>query len=322
LPRTAAQAHGQQEYSTTITGRSSVDFQTQPQTDKDEDEHKAWCDVELSKTNISKTDKEKRIENYDAKLTADKATVELLVSDVDALNAKIAEMNTWIAEVTDVREAGKKENEAAIEDAQKAQAALAQAEAAITAFYKDSGAVPKESWEFIQKRRGSEPVELSDQPQTWDASYTGVEDPQNQPNGIITVLQSIASDFSNMEADTKAQEQMDQRAFEKEMQRIQIEKARQEKESEIKSHEKARLNDLIQATEKARDHTNDELGAVKQYLKDLEPACINGTSTYEERKGERSAEIEALKQSKTILEEAKSSPATSGASFLAPIKPI
>ena len=44
--------------------------------------------------------------------------------------------------------------------------------------------------------------------------------------------------------------------------------------------------------------------AVKQYLKDLEPACVSGDSSYEERKGARDDEIAGLKQAQGILKAA------------------
>merc|ERR1719230_189780 len=37
-------------------------------------------------------------------------------------------------------------------------------------------------------------------------------------------------------------------------------------------------------------------------MKDLQPACVNGDSTYEDRKAARSKEIDALKEAQDILE--------------------
>merc|ERR1719195_2612671 len=97
---------------------------------KDEDDHKNWCDQESSKTEASK------------------------------------------------------DNKVAIKDAQEAQQAVAQATSVLETFYKESGMIEKKSYELLQK----EPVELPETPSTWDASYTGVTDPTEQPEGIIAVL--------------------------------------------------------------------------------------------------------------------------------------
>merc|ERR1740121_1305589 len=173
-----------------------------------------------------------------------------------------------------------------------AQTAIAKAVAVLEQFYKDSGMV-KEAAEFVQ--RESAPVELPATPSTWDSGYTGVADPENQPDGIITVLEKISSDFSQMEADTKSQE---------EIKEVGIEQARLRKETEMKGQEKQRLLDKIAALEKSKKHTVAEHEAVVQYLKDLAPACLEGDSTYEERKAARAAEVTALKEAQVILADA------------------
>merc|ERR1719440_232102 len=161
----------------------------------------------------------------------------------------------------------------------------------------------KEPYELLQ-RRSRQPVELPDAPSTWDAAYTGVADPSSQPDGIITVLKEVSSDFAKMESETAAQEEIDQKAYLEEMQACDIEKARRTKEAEMKTQESQRLSEKVAEMEKTRKSVEDELAAVIQYLKDLEPACVLGDSTYEDRKAARAAEIEALREAQTILEDA------------------
>merc|ERR1719269_5940 len=97
-------------------------------------------------------------------------------------------------EATEIRNTGKKENTLAIKDAEDAQKAVSNAIAVLEAFYKESGAIKKEDWEFIQKA----PVKLPKDPATWDSPYTNVANPSAQPGGIVTVLKAISSDFSKM----------------------------------------------------------------------------------------------------------------------------
>merc|ERR1712224_426629 len=119
-----------------------------------------------------------------------------------------------------------------------AQNSLSDAIAVLKDFYKSSGEIPKEPWEFIQK-----PVNLPKNPATWDSGYTGVADPDKQPGGIISVLEGVLSDFSKMEAETKANEAEDQKEFENTMKDNDIEKAGRTKEVEMKTAEKARRVD-------------------------------------------------------------------------------
>jgi len=107
-----------------------------------------------------------------------------------------------------------------------------------------------------------------------------------------------------MEADTKAQEASDQDAYDSDMQEHDIEKAKRSKEAEMKGAEKKRLVEKTASMEKNRKHVSDEHEATVQYQKDLQPACVEGDSTYEDRKAARTEEIEALHNSQVILEEA------------------
>merc|ERR1719215_35790 len=169
----------------------------------------------------------------------------------------------------------------------------------------------KEAWELLQEPS----VDLPAEPSTWAASYTGVADPAAQPGGIVTVLKRIAADFDKMEADTRAQEETDQAQYEEDMKQCQIEQARRGRESEMKGQEKKRLSDKVGSAKKVRKQVGSDLAAVEQYLKDLEPACVQGDSTYEARKASRVKEIDALHEAQSILAGAFAEPGTAGGAF-------
>jgi len=266
---------------------------------KDEDEHKHWCDLELEKTQVSIDDKQDKMDDLQAKIDDAEAKIGELTEEIKSADEMVAEIVSFMKEATEIREVGKKENELAIKDAQDSQEAVSNAIAVLTDFYKESGQIAKEPWEFLQKG-----VELPEDPETWDSSYTAVSDPSAQPGGIITILEKCNEDFATMEADTKAQEASDQDAYDSDMQEHDIEKAKRSKESEMKSAEKKRLVEKAASMEKNRKHVSDEHEATVQYQKDLQPACVEGDSTYEDRKAARTEEIEALHNSQIILEEA------------------
>jgi hypothetical protein len=286
---------------------------------KDEDAHKHWCDLELEKTNTSKVDKEEKIAELTVKIDEASAKIQALAEEIEEAQNMIADIDTHVKEATEIRKVGKEENALAIKDAEAAQTAVANAVAVLEEFYKSSGMVAKQPYEFLQQG-GKAPVELPESPATWESSYTGVADPMEQPSGIISVLQTIAADFAKMEAQTRAQEESDQKAYEDDMSKCAIEKARRMKEVEMKTQESKRLTDKVEALTKTKKHVADELAAVVQYLKDLEPACVTGDSTYEDRKAARAKEIEALREAQNILEDAfkatPGAPAPAAASFL------
>jgi hypothetical protein len=267
-----------------------MDEQTQ------EDEHKLWCDKEVSKTDASIEDKTDKLEELDGKINKGKTKYQTLTGEIADAQKMIADITSFMEEATDIRATGKEENALALKDAQDSQTALANAIAVLEQFYKESGMVEES---FLQ--RGAAPVELPKDPSTWDSGYTGVADPAAQPGGIVAVLKKVAADFAKMEADTRAQEATDQQAFDQEISECKIEKARRAKEQEMKTAESDRLSEKISSLEKSRKSVKDELDLTEQYMTDLKPACIDGSSSYEDRKKARTDEIDALKKAKVTL---------------------
>eukprot|EP00929_Paragymnodinium_shiwhaense_P089580 TRINITY_DN4973_c0_g3_i1.p1 TRINITY_DN4973_c0_g3~~TRINITY_DN4973_c0_g3_i1.p1 ORF type:complete len:731 (+),score=354.71 TRINITY_DN4973_c0_g3_i1:54-2246(+) len=287
----------------------------------EEDNHKHWCEQEVNETNASRTDKETKIEALSLKEEAAEANIQQTTMEIEAADGMVAKLTSFVAEAEEIRQTGKEENSKALKDAQDAQKAIANAVAVLEEFYKSSGMMTKQAWEFVQRGKGKQPVELPEDPSTWESSYTGVTDPQSQPAGIVTVLQAVAADFAAMEADTQAQEAEDQKAFETEMKQAAIDKAQRSKESEMKNSERKRLSDKLAAMKEKHKHLDGELEAVNQYYHDLGPACLDGDSSYEDRKAARDAEIGALKEAEQILAEAfndnSTAPAEESGAFLA-----
>merc|ERR1719197_2107965 len=101
-----------------------------------------------------------------------------------------------------------------------------------------------------------------------------------------------------------ANEAEDQKEYEEAMSANEQEKAGREHEVEMKSNEKARRNEKIASLSSQKKNTEAELEKTEQYMKDLHPACIDGDSTYEDRKAARTKEIEALQKAQVILRDA------------------
>jgi len=268
---------------------------------KDEDDHKNWCDLEVKKTENMVTNKEDKIADLTSKIDDIIATIAKLTEEISEAEDMVAKIEMFMQQAREIREVGHKENELAIKDAKDAQDAVANAIAVLTDFYKESGQIAKEPYEFVQKQ----PVSTSEKPAPpWDASYTGVADPTGQPAGIISILETCATDFSQMQADTEAQEATDEKNFQDAIQDNDIEKSRRATETEMKSAEKKRFVEKQTELDGKRKHIADELEQTLQYQKDLQPACVEGDSSYEERKAARSQEVEALHQAQSILEDA------------------
>merc|ERR1719331_105952 len=175
---------------------------------KDEDDHKNWCDKELETTAMMKADKETKRDTL-------QASIDVLTQEIEDLKVKITEnqeavslMNTEIEEETAERQAEKAENMATIKDAQDAQTAVSEANAVLSEFYKGTGMVEKEAWEEIQmkvtaRRVKAPPGETAEpEPELFESPYKG----SSEGAGVIGMLEGIAENFALMETNAKADE--------------------------------------------------------------------------------------------------------------------
>jgi hypothetical protein len=273
---------------------------------KDEDDHKNWCDLETEKSTESRDDKKEKVDMFTKKISEHDAAIKLLVKQITANNKKGASITTHMEEETELRNENHAEIVATIKDSKDAQAAVTSAIAVLTDFYKESGMITKEPWEFVQVSSKSSVygVELPDSPDTWDASYTGTQDPKSGADGVLSLLDGVMEKFSAMEADAKVQDETDQKNFDSDMQASKIELAETTQDTQMETSKKDSLQDKMDGLSAQNKHTTSEHDAVVQYLKDLQPACGTGDSSYDDRKKARADEITALRKAQTILEDA------------------
>merc|ERR1719313_2509802 len=200
---------------------------------KDEDDHKNWCDMELEKSVESRDDKAEKKEELEDKIKEAKAKVVELTEEVVTLEKEVAEIIAAIKEATEVRETDKAENMATIKDAKDAQEAIAQAIAVLEDFYKSQGA-------FLQTG-SQEPVVVEASPDTWESESSGLQ----SPDGVLDMMKTIGADFAKMEAETQADEQNDQQKYDEFMTEESVNKAEKEQLVTDKTREKGSLNDKI-----------------------------------------------------------------------------
>jgi len=275
----------------------------------DEDNHKNWCDKELETTTMMIEDKNATKEELQASIDELTAEIESLDSAIKENAAAIAEIDASVEEQTAIRAEDKAENMATIKDAEEAQTAVSEAIAVLEEFYKSSGAIEKEAWEFSQmkakvRRVQQAPGETEPMPEMETQPYTGTEG----GTGVIGMLQEIATDFATMETEARADETTQQDEYDEEMTALKTEKAGKESDSNQKTARMERMKEKLVGKQDDFKHNQKELDATNQYWADLQHACVDGDSTYEDRKAARTQEIEALKEAQGILEKAFDEP--------------
>jgi len=275
----------------------------------DEDNHKNWCDKELETTTMMIEDKNATKEELQASIDALSAEIESLASAIEENTKAIAAIDAEVEEQTSIRAEDKEENTATIKDAEEAQTAVAQAIAVLEEFYKSTGAVEKEAWEFAQtqarvRRAKQAPGETAPMPEYEPEPYQATEG----GTGVIGMLQEIATDFATMETEARADETTQQDQYDEDMTALKAEKAEKESDSTQKTNRMERLKEKLVGKKDDFKHNQKELDATNQYMADLQHACVDGDSTYEDRKAARTQEIEALKEAQGILEKAFDEP--------------
>merc|ERR1719207_36837 len=262
---------------------------------KNEDEHKHWCDKEITNTELMIKEKTEKSADSDSTITQLAEKIQDLKNGIEANQKFIAETEDEISSRTEDRAADKKENQATIDDAEDAQTPIAQAIAVLKTFYKESGEVAKEALEsFVQ-------LKVEPEPELWkEEEYTGTEGGA----AVIGMLENCATDFAAMESQARADETQHQDDFDKFLTQAQMDKAARTKDTEMKEARKGRFEDKAARTKDTFDHTTKELEGTQQYRKDLEHACEDGDSSYGARKDARASEITALREAQGILDKA------------------
>merc|ERR1719428_1995505 len=281
---------------------------------KDEDDHKNWCDLEVEKSTEAKEDKDAKQEQFTKKLDEMDKAVKKLAEKIVENEEKAASITESMKQETALRNKNHESNMITIKDAKDAQAALVNAIQVLTDFYKESGMIAKEPWEFVQTasthktvsahKMSTRDVDLPDSPSNWDSSYTGTSDPKNGDQAVLALLEETNDKFAAMEADATVADTTDQKNFEADMQAMKIEMAEVKTDTSMKTQKKTSLEEKIEGMTAAKKHTAREMSAVEAYLRDLEPACGEGDSSYEDRKKARKDEMEALRKAQNIFEDA------------------
>merc|ERR1719248_300793 len=117
---------------------------------KDEDDHKNWCDMETEKSTESKDDKTEKVDMLKLKIAEMDTAIKLLVKQITENDEKVATLTEYMKDETALRDTNHAEIVATMKDAQDSQDAITQAINVLKEFYKKSGMIPKEPWEFIQ----------------------------------------------------------------------------------------------------------------------------------------------------------------------------
>jgi len=243
---------------------------------------KAFCDEETAKTETKKGELQDDIAKLTAKIDQAAARSTRLKDEVKELQAELAALAKFQAEMDAARQ---EEHEAFVQakaDLEQGLQGVRQALDVLREYYAAKG---EEA--MLQQPEPPRP-ELHKK-----ADGAG--------GSIIGILEVVESDFAKNLAEEETQEADAQSDYDKTTQANKITKATKDQDVKYKTEEYTGLDKAIAELSADRQTAGTELSAVLEYLAKLNERCIAKPETYEERKRRREAEIAGLKDALTIL---------------------
>jgi septal ring factor EnvC (AmiA/AmiB activator) len=290
---------------------------------REDAKHEGFCDKEMGKSKITRNKLTEDIDGLDAAIEEGKSTIQKLADDTVTLTQQVADLVKSMAEASELRKTEKATNKVTVEDAQAAQKAVAAATAVLKDFYEKAATAtalvqaktpnPRQwglktgvkmgtdEWNALANPnfKGKVDTGHKEEMQTFGDTYEGQQDEAQY--GILALLEVVMSDFANLEAETTASEEANQKAFEEFMTESKKNKSVKEKKIEMNSSDKAAAESKLQEDIADIKSTQDELLAAERYYKKLVPQCIDQGMTWDERVQARESEIASLKQALEIL---------------------
>merc|ERR1719161_2237380 len=173
----------------------------------------------------------------------------MLTEEIATLSKEVAELDASVAQATKIRDEEKAKNKVTIEDTQAASKAVAAATAVLKTFYEkaslatgfiqmDRPTMGSDEWNALANPNYEGPAidkGHKEGMQTFGKKYTGQQD---SAGGVMAMLDVIASDFSNLEADTEAAENKGKESYDSFMVESKKTKATKSKKIEMDESDK------------------------------------------------------------------------------------
>lgn len=263
-----------------------------------ENEHKGWCDTELTTNKQTRDRKSEEIRSLSTELEDLLAEIAQLSQEVTDLTAGIAELDEAMSQATADRAESKAKNEATITDAKAAQTSVTAALAVLKDFY------AKASEATALAQRDAVAAALTQQGPADDAPATSAPYQGQQASGgsVIDFLQVILSDFARLESETTSAERTEKDEYEKLAFESQKDKALKGNAVEHKSRKIIQKQSDVQTTKEELHSSQEQLSTAMAYYEKLKPSCVDSGISYEERVKRREEEIQSLKEALAMLE--------------------
>merc|ERR1712137_772040 len=255
----------------------------------DEIKHKDFCVDEFNTNQLQTEKKDREKEDLLALIEDLELTIKTLTSEIDTLKSEIAEMQVQMKRAGEDREKENKEFQQTVADQRASQKLLTAALNILKGFYEKKEAA------LLQQEPAGPPPPPGFKEYKKNAAA----------GGVMGMIQQIISDAKAMEAEAIRSEEDAQKAYEDFVKETNASIETKSKEIINKSAEKAKAEDELVETKKAKEAVMLELEQLSNYNAELHQSCDFVMKNFDVRQTARDEEVEALKQAKAILSGAK-----------------
>jgi len=264
-----------------------------------EADSKSFCDTEMGKE-IQDRDTEKlNMEDQQSTIASKQSKMAQLQQEIADLSKEIAALQKDLAEITELRQNEKDENDKTRKEAGEGKIAVKQAIAVLEAYYSPGASLAQVRG---PDRDGNYMSDMA--PETsFSGDYSGKQDASK---GILGLLNVILSDFERTDSTVEQQEAdavTKYNAYKSTTEGSIITKGTgvSTKQGEVSVLD----GEMLDAKDALATAEGLHASALKE-LEKLKAMCIEGEESWAERKRKREQEVEALKDALKILEEWKS----------------
>jgi len=251
--------------------------------------HEGFCDKEMGQSKITRAKLTEDVDQLSAAVDEGQAQILSQKQDITKLTAEVADLDAAMIESTKLRNTEKAKNKETVEDAKQAIGAVAAATAVLKDFYKAASTATA----LVQGK-----PKHQDGMQTFGDKFNGQ---QAEAGGVMALLEVILADFSNVKANTEADEAQAARSYADFSTEAKRNKAVKTRSIEMNESDKISAESKLQSDTNDMKSTQDQLLAANRYHATLVPQCIDKGQTFNERAGSRQAEIQSLKEALEIL---------------------
>jgi predicted nucleic acid-binding Zn-ribbon protein len=254
---------------------------------------KAYCDEQMAKTELKKSELDDTIAKLTAKVDKAMARSAQLKEEVTTLQAELASLAKEQAESDKIRQESRDAYVKSKADLELGLGGIRQALQVLREYYGSSA-----SASLLQDQDDSKFHAFLQQP----APPENHEKSGGAGGGIIGILEVCESDFAENLAKVESEEADEVEEYEKTTQENKVTKTTKVQDVKYKTQEFVGLDKTVSELTADRDTSSNELDAVMEYYSQIKDRCIAKPETYEDRAARRQAEIEGLKQALDILE--------------------